>query len=210
MIAKIKGKLAKKGTNSLYIDVQGFCYEVLIPPTVMNRVDDNVDSDGNINLITYHYYQTDQTKSTPVLIGFCNEVEKEFFEQFITVSGIGPRAAAKAINRPISEIVNAIDESDVAMLKSLPGIGQQRAREIIAKLQGKIGKFGLIKDKKVKTASAIPEDIQNEVLQLLLQLQYKKQEAKEMIAKAHERNAGTNSSEELLNEIYKQRLHKKP
>ncbi|MFC1703638.1 Holliday junction branch migration protein RuvA [Candidatus Omnitrophota bacterium] len=211
MIARIKGKLLKKDKGMLLIDVNNVCYEVVIPPTVMSRIEETVDPEGSISLVTYHYYQAEPSKSTPVLIGFANEVEKEFFEQFITVSGIGPRAAARAINRPISEIVAAIDNADNALLRSLPGIGPQRAREIIAKLQGRVGKFGLIKDAQSSPARpAASDDVQNEVIQLLHQLQYKNHEAKEMVHKALERNPGANSAEELINEIYKQRLHKKP
>src|SRR4029077_4236465 len=88
--------------------------------------------------------QTDPSKSIPILIGFSNRIEKEFFERFITVSGVGPKAAVKALKPPIPDIAEAIDAGDLPFLKSLPGIGEQRAKEIIAKLQGKMGKFSLM------------------------------------------------------------------
>ena len=50
-------------------------------------------------------------------------------------TGIGPRAAVKALNKSISEIAQAIDKGDQVYLKTLPGIGNQKAKEIIAKLQ---------------------------------------------------------------------------
>ena len=146
MISGISGKLVEKGSNYLIVDVNGISYQVLIPTTVMQRIDEAVGADGRIALKTFHYLQSDPTKSIPILIGFLNDIEKDFFELFITVSGIGPRAASRALNKPISEIARAIDEADLVYLKSLPGIGEQRAREIIAKLQNKIGKFGLIQD----------------------------------------------------------------
>ena len=205
MITRLTGKVVAKEKSSVVIDVNGICYEVIIPPSAMNRIDELIDAQGIVSLVTYHYYQVEPTRSTPFLIGFINEVEKEFFEQFITVSGIGPRAAARAINRPISEIVNAIDEADVAVLRSLPGIGPQRAKEIIAKLQGKVGKFGLIRDQGCEPATLESADWQNDALQLLLQLQYKKPEANEMIRKALERDPSIRTTEALLNEVYRQR-----
>lgn len=208
MIAKIRGKLVQKGKNNIIIDMGGICYEIFIPAIIMRQLDDNLTEDGIVNLITYHYLQSDMAKSTPVLIGFLNDVEKEFFEQFITVSGIGPRAAIKAFNRPISEIVKAIDEADINLLTTLPGIGLQRAKEIVAKLQGKVGKFGLIQDKKFKETSIEKEDWQEEAMEVLLQLQYKKNEAKDMIQKALERKKDIKSAEELLNEVYRQRKDK--
>jgi Holliday junction DNA helicase RuvA len=205
MIARISGKVIEKGINYLVIDVAGISYEVFIPQTVMQRIDENMADDGTIKLITYHYLQVEPSKGTPILIGFLNEVEKEFFEIFITVSGIGPRAALKALNQPISLIARAIDESDINFLKSLPGIGQQRAKEIIAKLQNKVGKFGLIQDNKFKGRQSKTSDIEEEALAVLVQLEYKRPEALLMLKKALERSPAIQTTEELLNEVYKQK-----
>jgi len=120
MISRITGKISEKGTNFLVLDLGGIGYDIFIPACVMQRIDESTDKDGRVSLLTYHYYQVEQAKSVPVLIGFLNQVEKDFFEIFITVSGIGPRAALKALNKPISLIAKAIDEGDVVFLKSLP------------------------------------------------------------------------------------------
>jgi len=207
MIAQIKGKFIERDKNCVIIDVQGICYSVIIPQIILDRIDEVITEDGNIRLITYHYLQAEPSKSQPVLIGFLNEIEKDFFEQFIKVAGIGPRAAVRAFNQPISNIAKAIDEGNLNLLKSLPGIGAQRAKEIIAKLQGRVGKFGLIQDGQAREPYA-QEDWQEEALHILLQLQYKKQEAKEMIRKALSRAPHINNAEELLNEVYRQRTEK--
>lgn len=205
MISHICGKLVKRDDSSVIIEVNNISYEILIPPAVINVLDGNIQSDGNLRLITYHYHQVDQSKSIPVLIGFLNEIEKEFFEQFITVSGIGPKAACKALSLPFSVIADAIDRADMALLKTLPGIGEQRAREIIAKLQGKVGRFGLIQDRDVAAAPKVKEDIKEEAIEVLLQLQYKRKEAEDMIDKAILRNPDLKTCEDILNEVYRQR-----
>jgi len=208
MIARISGKIIERGSGFLIIEAGGFCYEVLIPQAVMQNIEESVPADGQVSLITYHYHQVEPSRSIPVLIGFLNEIEKEFFEAFITVSGIGPRAAVRALNKPISLIARAIDEANVEFLKSLPGIGQQRAKEIVAKLQNKVGKFGLIQDGGRKEQGAVSRDIQEEAMAVLAQLEYKKSEAEGMIKKALERSPGISTTEELLNEVYKQRKAK--
>ncbi|MCX5681149.1 MAG: helix-hairpin-helix domain-containing protein [Candidatus Omnitrophica bacterium] len=210
MIAQIFGKLIKKEENSILLEVQGLSYEILIPGSVMSRMDEYKDAQGNIHLITYHYIHNDPSRGVPMLVGFLNEIEKDFFLEFIKVSGIGPRGAVKALSKSISEIVRAIDSGDINFLKTLPGIGLQRAKEIVAKLQGKVAKFGLIQDKIKMPAVSIKEttDFQEEVLSVLLQLQYKRQEALNMIKVALERSTGIQTAEELLNEIYKQRIRK--
>lgn len=206
MISGICGKLIEKGANYLVLDLNGISYQVLIPTTVMQRIDEAVGADGSISLKTFHYLQSDANKSIPVLIGFLNDIEKDFFEMFITVSGIGPRAASRALNKPISEIARAIDEADLVYLKSLPGIGEQRAREIVAKLQNKIGKFALIQDRsRQKEGLVKAKDISEEALAVLVQLEYKKHEALNMIKKALDLSPGVETTEELLNLVYKQK-----
>jgi len=206
MISRIEGKLRGKKTNTLLVDVGGFCYEVMVPVTIMKEIENGVREDGTISLVTYHYYQVEPSRSTPVLVGFLNEIEKEFFEKFITVSGVGPKAAVRALSMPISVIAQAIDSGDMPLLKSLPGIGEQRAKEIVAKLQGKVGKFGLIQDRGGAPTTKM-EDYQEDALEVLLQLQYKPQEAKDMLTKALAQAPQIKSTEDLLNEVYRQRIN---
>src|SRR5271154_59968 len=207
MITAIKGKISHQGEAAITLEtVNGLSYEILTPISVLQRLQENQDSDGNIRLITYHYYQMTPSSGVPVLVGFLNEVERDFFLEFIKVSGIGPRAAVKALNKAIGEIAQAIDRGDTKYLKTLPGIGEQKAKEIVAKLQSKMGKFTLMRDRvAVQNPSPRLRDIEEEALHILLQLQYKKAEAEEMIKKAFERSTKLATSEELLNEIYKQR-----
>ncbi len=205
MISRISGRVKEKKSNCITVDINGVCYEIMIPPAVMKALDKEIDNDGFVELVTYHYFQMDTSRGIPVLVGFLNEVEKEFFECFITVSGVGPKAACKALSLPFSSIADAIDRGDISLLKKLPGIGEQKAREIVAKLQGKVGKFGLIQDRNLEFTPKVKEDIKEEALSVLLQLQYKKREAQEMIQKALMSNPEVESCEDILNEVYKQK-----
>ncbi|MGB2705695.1 MAG: Holliday junction branch migration protein RuvA [Candidatus Omnitrophota bacterium] len=210
MISKIQGKVRSKKQGKVLLEVAGgISYEVLVPDAVMRSIEKDSPDGSDISLTTYYYFQSDPSKSIPVLIGFLNEIEKEFFEKFITVSGVGPKAACRALSLPISEIADAIDRADLVLLKTLPGIGEQRAKEIIAKLQGKVGKFGLIQDRLAGRTPRVAEDVKEEALSVLLQLQYRKKEATEMIEKALKRNPALESSEDLLNEVYKSRQKEK-
>jgi len=205
MISRITGNVTERKEGALIVKGGNMSYEILVPIAVMKGMEDAGDSGAEVELVTYHYYQMEPSRAVPVLIGFSNEVEKEFFEKFISVSGVGPKAACKALAQPFSSIAGAIDSGDVAFLKSLPGIGEQRARLIIAKLQGKVGKFGLIRDKEQGPEAKGHEDMQSEAVAVLLQLQYKKGEAEDMVRKALERTPDVKTSEELLNEVYRER-----
>lgn len=210
MISQISGVVEHYAENTLTLSVSGISYEIYIPTAVMKGFDGQLVKSSKVSLVTYHYYQTDPSKSIPILIGFSSRIEKEFFEKFITVSGVGPKAAVKALSQPIPEIAQAIDGADLSYLKSLPGIGEQRAKEIIAKLQGKMSKFGLMRapdaGRSEETAPVV--DARKAALEVLVQLQYKKEEAKEMIQKAFERKASMGSVEEILNEVYRQKKAK--
>ncbi len=208
MISQITGTIESFSENTLVVNTAGISYEVYIPTAIMKSLDGRLTKTAAISLITYHYYQTDPSKSIPILIGFANRIEREFFEKFITVSGVGPKAAVRALSQPIPDIAQAIDAGDLSYLKSLPGIGEQRAKEIIAKLQGKMAKFGLIQGgvrTEKRENGADKTGIGEEALDVLLQLQYKKEEAREMIQKAFLRKTDLKTAEEVLNEVYKQR-----
>ncbi len=208
MISRLSGVLREKRENVLLIEVGGITYEVTVPKAIQEHLvsQGKLEIDQTIQLVTYHYYQNEPSRSYPVMIGFSNEVEREFFERFITVSGVGPRAAVKALSVPISTIAKAIDRGDVVVLKSLPGIGIQRARDIVAKLQGKVGKFALLQDEAVLTKpSGRAGNLEVEAVEVLMQLQYSRQEAKQMVERALERNKEIKTIEELLNEVYKQK-----
>ena len=207
MIARLHGTLVEKREHALIVNVGGVHYEVLVPLSILTQVDGHLGPNGDVTLVTYHYLQLTQSSAAPMLIGFFNEVERDFFLDFISVSGIGPRAAVKAINKPISEIAQAIHAGDIAYLKTLPGIGLQRAKEIVAKLQNKVGRFALIQDRSIVVKEKIlTQGFEQEALAVLLQLQYKRNEAGDMIQKALERSRNIQTAEELLNEIYKQRI----
>ena len=208
MIARITGRVLERLEHGVLLDVGGIGYEILVPEAILQALDVRVSADGTITLITFHYLQSDPSRIVPVLIGFLNTIEREFFERFITVSGVGPRAALRALSLPIPVIARAIDAGDLALLRSLPGIGGQRAREIVAKLQGKVGKFGLMREgvaPATEPTETLPADIKAQALAVLRQLQYRRHEAEEMINRAVARRPDAKTVEDLLNEVYHQR-----
>ena len=205
MISRIRGVVREIRELQVLLDVNGICYEIFVPPSILRTLPERMTPTNEVELVTFHYQQLDVGRGIPVLIGFLNEIEREFFERFITVAGIGPKAALKALTQPIPTIAQAVDEGDFTLLRSLPGIGEQRAREIVAKLQGKVGKFALIQSREeAPSARGEANALEDEAVSILLQLEYKKAEAKQMVRAALERNPKVKSAEELLNEVYRQ------
>ncbi|MFH2218296.1 MAG: Holliday junction branch migration protein RuvA [Pseudomonadota bacterium] len=200
MIGYLEGKLLKKETERVLILANQVGYEVLLPAVVMETLQEKKVGD---EISLYIYYQQTERQPKPVLIGFNLEVEREFFQQFISVEDIGPLKAVKALDMPVRDIARAIESNDVNKLKQLKGIGDRTARKIIATLEGKMDKFALIRKTEPKAAPA-PEDFSEQVLEVLVnQLGHGIKDAKQMIARAVERNSDISTPEELFEEVYR-------
>jgi len=201
MIGRIKGKLVKKLEHKIFIDVSDICYEVNIPKAISLKLDNDLGE--SVEFIIYNYLHMEKSRGIPVMIGFLDELEREFFEIFISVSGIGPKAALKAFDKPISSIAKAIEEGDIVFLKGLAGIGMQKAKQIVAQLQGKVGRFALIKGEEQEAEPIKNREIVHDAKQILKRLQYSTKEIDSMIKKALEAKPQIESVESLLNEIYR-------
>lgn len=200
MIGYIEGKLLQKKDDRILVLSSQVGYEILLPDIVMETLKGKAIGD-EISFYIFHYQTERQPK--PVLIGFNLEVEKEFFQYFISVEDIGPLKALKALSVSVRDIARAIEAKDVGRLKQLKGIGQRTAQKIVATLEGKMGKFALISEKEQKEI-AYDEDITEYVLEVLIsQLGHKKTDARKMIADALERNNSISTSEELFEEVYR-------
>ncbi len=202
MISYLKGTVHKNYAHDdrITLIVNGIGYEILIPAFVMKRIKHEC-ADGDALELHVSYNQTER-QPKPVLVGFPNPLDKEFFELFISVEDIGPAAAVKALTKPIREIARSIEERDAKALKQLKGIGERKADKIIATLKGKVAKYALMPD--VDVAPEVVEDFRKEVEDVLVnQLGHKHPEARKMIEEAMKRNQGIRSSEELFEEVYR-------
>jgi Holliday junction DNA helicase RuvA len=201
MIGYLEGKLLRKGDDRILVLANQVGYEVLLPAFVMNTF--RAKSVGDPVSI-YIYHQQTERQPKPVLIGFNLEVEKEFFQYFISVEAVGALKAVKALDIPVRDIARAIESKNVQKLKQLKGIGDRTARKIIATLEGKMDKFALIR-KSQKEDIPIVEDLSQQVLDVLVdQLGYKIKDAKQMITDAMKRNSNISTPEELFEEVYRE------
>ena len=204
MFSRIAGTLLERDAEIVRIDVGGLTYDVFVPPSIAAKI---AGAPGAaIVLEIYAQLAIDGNSGRYAYFGFTNAVEREFFEALLSVAGIGPKAASRAFSASMGRIARAIDDGDHTFLKTLPGIGQQKARDIVAKLQGKVGRFLLIQDAPVRVPepAAMP-DFATEALAVLLQLAYRRSEAEAMVAETLAAAPGVRDAETLLAEIYRQR-----
>ena len=200
MIGYIEGKILKKEDDRVLVLANQVGYEILLPAFVMETLNSKGVGD---QISLYIFYQQTERQPKPVLIGFNLEVEKEFFQYFISVEDIGPLKAVKALTIPVREIAGAIEERDVGSLTQLKGIGNRTAQKIIATLEGKMGKFALIRREESQITSGV-EDFNQQVFDVLVkQLGHRSADAKQMLTKALKRNSAISTAEELFEEVYR-------
>jgi Holliday junction DNA helicase RuvA len=200
MIGYIEGKILKKEEDRVLVLANQIGYEVLLPAIVMKSLQKkNIGEEISL----YIFFQQTERQPKPVLIGFNLEVEKEFFQHFISVEAIGPLKAVRALNLPVREVAAAIESGEINKLTQLKGIGRRTAQKIIATLEGKMGKFALIRPDDYGEAPPV-EDFSKEVLDVMIkQLGHRAADARRMIDKALKRNRSITTAEELFDEVYR-------
>src|SRR6266516_1866963 len=141
MIASLTGELAHVDEDRIHLRVGPILYELLVPAADINRLKDDVGLEMTFH--TWMYFQGDSNGGNiePRLIGFLRREDKKFFEKFITVKGIGPKKALKALALPVGEIAQAIESKNTRFLIELPEIGKRMAEQIVAELAGKVAEF---------------------------------------------------------------------
>jgi Holliday junction DNA helicase RuvA len=200
MIGYIEGKILKIEDERVLVLANQVGYEILLPAFVMQKIGANKVGD---EISLYVYFQQTERQPKPVLIGFNLEAEKEFFQYFISVEDVGPLKAVKALSIPVREVARAIENRDVHSLTQLKGIGKRTAQKIIATLEGKMGKFALIRKEEKKEIQVV-EDFSEQVYEVLIQqLGHKMVDAKRMISDALKRNRDITTPEELFEEVYR-------
>ena len=134
MIAHIEGILESKIPTQVVIDVSGVGYMLNIS---LNTYDE-LPSKGKLRLFSHLIVRED----AHILYGFSQEEERTMFRELINVSGVGASTALMVLSsmKP-SEVILAVDQSDVNAFKSVKGIGLKSAQRIIVDLKGKLDKI---------------------------------------------------------------------
>lgn len=76
------------------------------------------------------------------LYGFATAAERELFEAFISVGGVGPRMglAICGVDEP-DGLRLAVARGDVAKIQLASGVGRRTAERVVLELRGKIGEL---------------------------------------------------------------------
>lgn len=205
MITRINGNLLSLRDDDATLSTGTFDYQVLIPDFVRRQLQARLGSE--VSLHTVHYLEGNpaQGKLTPRLVGFLSEVEREFFEMFCSVDGVGVRKALRAMVRPVPEVAALIADQDAKGLSALPGVGPATAERIIAKLRRKMCKFALIAQREETASDLEQHDVVQDTFHLLTQLGHSESEARKLLDETLATGKKFKDVDTLMHAVYETR-----
>ncbi len=179
-----------------------FDYQVLIPDFVRRQLQDQVGRE--VSLHTIHYLEGNPAhgRLTPRLVGFLSEVEREFFEMFCSVDGVGARKALRAMVRPVRDVAALIADQDAKGLAALPGIGPAMSERIIAKLRRKMCKFALIAARDETSTEQVEHNVVEDTYLLLTQLGHSETDARRLLDETLATKQRFKDVDALLHAVY--------
>ena len=202
LITKISGRLLAVAEDELTLAVGAFEYQIRIPDFARHRLQDKTGEDVSLHTIDYLEGNPMQGRLTPRMIGFLDEVEREFFELFCSVDGVGVKKALRAMVRPVREVATAIEEQDAKTLSGLPGIGPATAERIIAKLRRKVPKFALIAMRDEPREADVPSDVVIDGFEVLRSLGHTERDSRRLLDAALVKKKKYKDVRALLQAVY--------
>jgi holliday junction DNA helicase RuvA len=208
LITKITGQLIGIEENTITLGIDSFEYEVLIAEFTRRQLQQQIGKPVSLHTIEYLEGNPMQGRMTPRLIGFSSEVEREFFELFCSVDGVGVKKALRAMVRPVRDVATAIEEQDTKFLSSLPGIGPAMAERVVAKLRRKVPKFALLVAQQESHEAEVQPDVVSATYEVLRKLGHSESDARRLLDTALSAKKKYAEVQDLLQAIYQQNASK--
>jgi Holliday junction DNA helicase RuvA len=208
LITKITGLLHGMGDDFAVLAHPPFEYQVFVPDFTRRLLNGHIGQ--SVSLFTIYYFDGDPSRGrqTPRLIGFLKEVEREFFDFFCQVDGVGAKKALRAMVRPVEDVARMIEEQDLKGLSALPGVGAATAERIVAKLRRKMSKFALLVTQQVADDADVKRDVVQATFEALCVLGHTEADARRLLDETLKTKKKFDSVETLLAAIYENSRNK--
>ena len=141
MISRIEGQLIAVRNGRAQLRSGDLTFEILIPGSEEQVLSTCVGRTIEFHTLVYLEGVSQGSSFLPRMLGFSSALQREFFELFTKVKGIGYRKALRAMQLPVGTIAAAIAGKDVSLLVSLPEIGRRMAETIVVELNEKVDRF---------------------------------------------------------------------
>jgi Holliday junction DNA helicase RuvA len=202
MITKITGTPVVIAADTLTLAIDAFEYEVLIPEFTRRHLQNQIGKPISLHTIEYLEGNPMQGRLIPRLIGFLSSIEREFFQLFCEVDGVGVKKALRAMVRPVQEVATLIEEQDAKGLAALPGVGPATAERIIAKLRRKVPKFALLVARDTPATTDVERDLLTDAFEILRVLGHSEPEARRLLDDTMAKKKNYKNVDALLHAVY--------
>ncbi len=149
MFYYIKGILEYKDSSTCVIDCGGVGYKLTVSLLTSEEMAQRMNQ--QVKLYTHLAVREDGIE----LFGFGSNEERQCFNQLITVSGVGPKAAISILSTLSPDKFSlAVCMDDVKAISKASGIGTKTAMRIILELKDKISKDMMTLGSRINTESS--------------------------------------------------------
>lgn len=203
MIVKIEGKLTDLSTDKGLVQIGQITYEVMLPGYAVSKLSNSIGKD--IALYTMQYYEGTPGKGNliPRMVGFLSDGEKDFFDKYTSVKGLGVKKGLKSLTIPVATIATYIESGDEKLLQTLPSVGKRLAQLIIAELKGKLQEFAMEDVAHPSVTGTEFDSYQIEAMEILVAWGEKRNEAMELIQLACDKHPDIKTAEQLVPLVYR-------
>jgi len=190
LIASLKGIVLSKNPEGVIVDVNGIGYHVCIP---LCSLADIPEQGGQVFFHTYTHVREDALQ----LFGFLSEAEKKVFTTLLGINGIGPKLGLAVLSgMQVKKFVEAVNNEDVSLLSSIPGLGRKTSARLVLELKGKLP---VMEAGEGTSSGSI--SVSEDAVSALLNLGYKRPLSEKAVEKAVRSGSGT--IEEIIREALK-------
>ncbi len=190
MIASLKGIVQSKKPEGIIIEVSGVGYRVSVP---LCSLVDIPDPGKTVFLHTYTHVREDALQ----LFGFLSEEERKVFTTLLGISGIGPKLGLAILSgMPVLRFIESVNNEDVALLSTIPGLGKKTASRLVLELKGKLPSM-----QPVGAYGSKERSVAEDAISALVNLGYKKPYAEKAVDTAV--RSGTDAIEDIIKEALK-------
>jgi Holliday junction DNA helicase RuvA len=195
MIAHLSGTLLEKHPNLIILDVHGVGYEITIPVSAFSSLPERGQP------VQFHIH-THVREDALSLFGFLTATDKTLFEKLITVSGIGPSLAIKALSGlTAGDLVAAIRSGAIELLVRIPGVGKKTAERMVLELRDKLDLAG-VPDRAAASTKSRFSDTEEDVISALMNFGASRASAEGAVNKARSASE-SNDFDELFRRALK-------
>lgn len=172
MFYYLNGNLEYRDASTCVIDCAGVGYKLTVSLITSDSLVNKMNQ--KVKLFTYLAVREDGVE----LFGFGTNEERTCFNQLISVSGVGPKAAMSILSTlSPDKLALSVCSEDVKAISKAPGIGAKTAARIVLELKDKISKDMMTLGAKISkgdTVSIPQNSVLSEATEALMVLGYDK------------------------------------